>query len=164
MHTMWIVEVKGSAMSHMRGALEKSDEHYTPKWLFDRMGIEFDLDVAAPKGGSHVPARKCYTQEDDGLIQPWFGCVWMNPPFSKPSPWVDKFIANGNGIALCVVSKSKWFQALWNASDAIVPTDRTMKFERPDGNKKTISFQSFLFAMGNQSVQAINKLEGYKVR
>jgi len=158
------MEVKGCAMSHVRGALEKSDEHYTPKWLFDRMGIVFDLDVAAPKFGSHVPAHRYYTQEDDGLVQPWFGMVWMNPPFSKPSPWVDKFIANGNGIALCVVSKSKWFQALWNASNAIVPTARDMKFERPDGNKKTISFQSFLFAMGDQAVEGIKKLEGYKVR
>jgi hypothetical protein len=68
-------------------ALEKSDEHYTPKWLFDRMGIEFDLDVASPIGGSYVPTRKYYTEEDDGLAQDWSGVVWMNPPFSKPQMW-----------------------------------------------------------------------------
>ena len=26
-----------------------SDDCYTPRWVFDAMGLEFDLDVAAPK-------------------------------------------------------------------------------------------------------------------
>ena len=25
-----------------------SDDHYTPKHIFERLGLEFDLDVAAP--------------------------------------------------------------------------------------------------------------------
>jgi hypothetical protein len=157
------MEVKRSAMSHMRGALEKSDEHYTPKWLFDHMGIVFDLDVASPIGGSSVPTHKYYTEDDDGLIQPWSGKVWMNPPFSKPSPWVDKFVENRNGIALLVVSKSKWFKKIWVEADGIMPTPPNFKFDRPDGSNKSISFQTFLFAFGDECVQAIGKLEG-KVR
>ena len=146
-------------MSHKRGSLEKSDEHYTPKWLFDQMGIRFDLDVAAPIGGSHVPADKYYTQEDDGLVQPWIGNVWMNPPFSKPSPWVEKFITNGNGVALLVVSRSMWFRNIWESADAIVPTPANFKFERPDGSGKAISFQTFLFAFGQKNVEGLNRLE-----
>ena len=35
-----------------------SDDCYTPRWVFDAMGLEFDLDVAAPVGGPwHVPCR-----------------------------------------------------------------------------------------------------------
>jgi hypothetical protein len=147
-------------MSHVRGALEKSDEHYTPKWLFDRMGIVFDLDVAAPIHGADVPAHKYYTEADDGLAQDWSGRVWMNPPFSKPSPWVDKFIANNNGIALLVVSKSKWFKQLWRVADGVMPTPPDMKFWRPDGSNKTISFQTFLFALGSDNVEALHRLEG----
>ena len=157
---MWIVEIKGCPMSHVRAALEKSDEHYTPKWLFDHMGIVFDLDVAAPIGGSNVPAHKYYTQEDDGLTQPWFGNVWMNPPFSKPSPWVDKFIDNNQGIALLVVSRSNWFKQIWRKADAIIPTPPEFKFERPDGSNKAISFQTFLFGFGEKAIIGLGRLEG----
>jgi phage N-6-adenine-methyltransferase len=139
--------------------LEKSDEHYTPKWLFDRMNISFDLDVAAPIGGSYVPANRYYTEQDDGLAQQWSGKVWMNPPFSKPSPWVEKFIAHSNGIALLVVSRSMWFRDLWSVANAIAPTPHNFKFERPDGIKKKVSFQTFLFAMGDECVNSLHNLE-----
>ncbi len=145
--------------------LERSDEHYTPRVLFETLGLEFGTDVCAPKGGIEwIPAKISYHLDQDGLKQPWNGLVWMNPPFSKPAPWVERFIAHNNGVALCVVSKSKWFNALWNAADAIVPFPRNWKFERPDGNKKTISFQSFLFALGDEATEALNKMPDYRVR
>jgi phage N-6-adenine-methyltransferase len=141
-----------------------TDEHYTPKWLFDSMDIRFDLDVASPIGGSHVPADRYYTQEDNGLVQPWSGRVWVNPPYSLTTPWVHKFIENDHGIALLVVSKSKWFQSLWDSADGIVPTPAGLKFERPDGSLSSISFQTFLFAMGDDCVEAINRVADRRVR
>jgi hypothetical protein len=153
-------------MAHNRNNdMVKSDEHYTPAWLFEALGLEFDIDVCAPEGGvSWIPAKKHFTQETDCLKQEWHGRIWMNPPFSKPSPFVEKFIQHGNGIALMVVSRSLWFHAIWNAADAIVPTSRTFKFERPDGSKKSISFQSFLFAIGEDNAKALHNLKDYKVR
>jgi len=145
--------------------LEHSDEHYTPKILFDTLNITFGTDVCAPVGGvPWIPAINYYDKERDGLSNAWFGTVWMNPPFSKPSPWVDKFIEHNDGIALCVVSKSIWFNRLWNASDAIVPFPRNWKFERPDGSSKTISFQSFLFALCDRAAKALENVPDYKVR
>jgi hypothetical protein len=36
-----------------------SDDCYTPRWVFDAMGLRFDLDVAAPVGGPwHVPCER----------------------------------------------------------------------------------------------------------
>ena len=45
-----------------------SDDYYTPAWVFDRMGLRFDLDVAAPPGGvSWLPADRVLTvAEADG--------------------------------------------------------------------------------------------------
>jgi len=141
------------------------DEHYTPKWLFDRMGIEFDLDVSAPIGGAmNVPASRYYTQEDDGLSQPWSGRVWMNPPYSLTTPWVHKFIENNHGVALLVVSKSKWFQTLWDVSTAIIPTPEKLKFDTPDNKLKSISFQTFLFALGDDCAEAIKRTSDRRCR
>jgi hypothetical protein len=153
-------------LAHTRNhKLEKSDDHYTPKWLFDGLGLEFDIDVCAPTGGVEwIPAKRSFDLEANGLAQLWSGKVWMNPPFSKPSPWVEKFIANANGIALMVVSRSQWFQDIWQASDAVMPTPRTMKFERPDGHSKQISFQTFLFAIGEDNVKALERLNTNRVR
>jgi hypothetical protein len=37
--------------------LAGSDDYYTPRWVFDALGLRFDLDVAAPPGGGS--ARAC---------------------------------------------------------------------------------------------------------
>ena len=143
-----------------------TNDYFTPKWLFDSMGLHFDIDVAAPvQGIPWIPANRWFSQADDGLAQDWGGAfVWMNPPFSKTTPWVNKFIANNNGIALLVVSRSKWFAELWNKADAIVATPADLKFERPDGTQKAISFQTFLFAMGEPASTALHGMKLARVR
>lgn len=141
-----------------------NDEQFTPKWLFDRMGIEFDLDVSAPIGGApNVPARKWYTIEDNGLIQDWFGLVWMNPPYSKPSPWVDKFIAHNNGIALLPMSKSKWTKKIWEAADGIKYVG-VMKFEQINGEYTQIYMPVLLYAMGENARNILLKTNLGRVR
>ena len=80
----------------------KSDEHYTPKSLFEALGVTFDLDVASPHESTNSGAKtwfcKCCS---DGLIDAWFGNVWMNPPYSSPTAWVDRFIEHGGGLLCC---------------------------------------------------------------
>ena len=143
-----------------------TNDHYTPKWIFDLLGVEFDIDVAAPvQGIPWIPAKRWFSQADDGLAQDWAGkLVWMNPPFSNATPWVNKFIDNGNGVALLVVSRSKWFASLWDKTDAIVSTPYDLKFNRPDGSLKAISFQTFLFALGKPATEALHRVNLSKVR
>lgn len=144
--------------------LSAKDEHYTPAFIFEKLAIEFDLDACAPEGGvAWIPAKNYYTERDDALVKPWSGRVWLNPPYSRPTPFVKKFIEHGNGIALLVVSRSMWFRDIWAVADAIVPTPYNMKFERPDGHTKQISFQTFLFAIGQDNARALSKL-GDRVR
>jgi hypothetical protein len=143
-----------------------TNDYYTPKWLFDAMGLEFDIDVAAPVHGiPWIPAKRWFSQADDGLAQDWGGAlVWMNPPFSNARPWVDKFIENANGLALVVASKSKWFGQLWDVCDAVMPMPPLVAFVRPDGSNKEISFQTFLFAIGAPSIEAMNRINLARVR
>jgi hypothetical protein len=136
-----------------------SDDFWTPKWIFDAMGVEFDLDVACPPGGpKHTPTKNYYTQQDDGLSSPWYGRVFMNPPFSKATPWMVKFLDHGNGIGIGVASKSRWFGRLWNEIDGLVFLPSDLKYDAPNGGEHGIFMPSMIFACGKDNVEAIAKL------
>ena len=98
--------------------------------------LEFDLDPAScPRELSAVPARRIYTIEDDGLSLPWEGRVWMNPPYSKPTPWVDRFIEHGHGIALLpVANNARWMARLWSDAAGVALWSDAL-FNRADGTK-----------------------------
>ena len=76
-----------------------SVDWYTPPWIFERMGIEFDLDPCQPINSIEwIPAKNRYTIEDDGLECEWFGRVWLNPPYGKQTPdWLSKMDVHRNG-------------------------------------------------------------------
>ena len=63
---------------------------------------QFTLDVAA--NADNAKAKRFFTKEIDGLVQPWRGeRVWCNPPFSNLGGWVRKALAevNGGGVSSC---------------------------------------------------------------
>ena len=131
-----------------------SDDYWTPTYLFDLLGVRFDLDVACPPGGAPwVPADAYYDQEADGLRSPWWGRVWMNPPFSSPAPWADKFMSHANGIALLPVSKSKWCARMWERADGIVLMDPRLKFQQG-----AIFIPTLMAAFGRDNVEAIARV------
>lgn len=99
-----------------------SDDCYTPRWVFDAMGLEFDLDVAAPPGGPwHVPCRRYYTAEDDGLAQPWEGLVWCNPPYSSFARWAGRWLTHDRGVLMGIVMPQvRWTKPVFAGCDAVV--------------------------------------------
>ena len=118
------------------------EEWLTPWEIFRPVGLTFDLDPAHPgRDNPHccVPARRIYTKADDGLRQPWSGLVFVNPPFGGRRgqvPWLRKFFAHGNGIALVAARTSAdWFHQVVvpNAELLLFPAGKT-KFIRPDGS------------------------------
>ncbi len=120
-------------------AYGKSDEWYTPRYVFEAIGIRFDLDVAAPVlGPRHVTTQFWYHMLRNGLRQPWHGTVWMNFPFGhqrNKQAWLKKFFDHGNGIALVPDRTSApWFQEYAPQADVICWVSPKIKFERPDGS------------------------------
>lgn len=66
------------------GGKSATVEWYTPPYIIEALGNDFDLDPCAPKKDWYT-AKKCFTKEDDGLVQDWKGFVFLNPPYSNPT-------------------------------------------------------------------------------
>jgi hypothetical protein len=100
-----------------------SIEWYTPPHIFQSLGLTFDIDVCAPIGGiPWIPAHLSFSKEDDGLMQPWVGLVWCNPPYGKETPlWLKRMHKHRNGVALVFArTDCKWFHDYCAEADAIL--------------------------------------------
>lgn len=137
-------------------------EWYTPPYIFERLGLKFDLDPASP-GGAVVPwntAHTHYTKADDGLVQPWFGKVFMNCPYGRETPkWVDRFVRHGDGVALLFArTDTRWFQALTRPEVTICFMTKRVQFIQQDGIVgKQPGCGSMLVAMGPDCTEAVRK-------
>jgi len=101
-----------------------SDEWETPPAFVAQLEAEFgafDLDPCARAETAKAPYY--YTQEDDGLEQPWGGKsgrmrVFVNPPYSAPGPWVKKAISEATAqraevyLLLPAATDVGWFHDL----------------------------------------------------
>lgn len=112
-------------------------EWYTPKYLFDRLGVWFDLDPCSPGTAivPWVPAKKHYIRKDDGLAQPWAGRIWLNPPYGQETAkWLNKLAEHGNGIALVFArTDTQWFHKFATKAALICFLEGRVKFVKSDG-------------------------------
>tara|TARA_R110002153_G_scaffold238623_1_gene392989 strand:- start:142 stop:657 length:516 start_codon:yes stop_codon:yes gene_type:complete len=152
-----------TAFADVKGAATKiqSVDWWTPPVVFEKLGIEFDIDVASPIGGvDWIPAKKYFTEQDNGLTQDWEGTVWMNPPYGRfTGSWLDKFIEHKNGIAL-VFSRTDtlWFHNYALKADGLLFTKGRLAFINPKRNDTTTSASGSLFiACGEKSVNALEQ-------
>jgi phage N-6-adenine-methyltransferase len=73
-----------------RGPDDEIDDRGTTWEFFEPLHAahRFTLDVAAAPHNAKVD--NYYTRFADGLLQPWPGRVWCNPPYSDIGAWVAK--------------------------------------------------------------------------
>jgi len=145
--------------------LGATDEWYTPPHVFEAMGTQFDLDVASP--GMNVtpwiPSWGFIT--DRSLERAWNGFVWMNPPFGGRGalePWLEKFFAHSNGIALVPDRTSApWWQKHAPRADLALFVARKIKFIGADGQPGNSPAQgTTLLAAGKRGVRALLDASG----
>ena len=72
------------------GADDEIDDRGTPQEFWDKLNerFHFTLDVAAAP--HNAKTERYYTRLADGLLQPWHGSVWCNPPYSGLDAWLEK--------------------------------------------------------------------------
>lgn len=121
------------------GASVENDEWYTPSWLFEALGVEFDLDPCSPGSPpSTVPARQLFTKAENGLARDWHGSVWLNPPFSSKRAWYERMMLHGDGIALMPAkTETHDLQTFMGGADLLIFVKGRIYFERgcrPGGN------------------------------
>jgi hypothetical protein len=139
----------------------KSDDWWTPAYVFDAMGVIFDLDVAAPLAAkTHVPCHDWFF--DRGLERHWDSgvLIYMNPPFGGRNgvkPWLDKFFAHGNGVALVPDRTSApWFQEAARKASLVLFVSPKIRFERPDGSVgKSPGCGTALMSAGSRGDEAL---------
>ena len=112
-----------------------SSEWYTPPKYIEaaRQAMDgIDLDPASCAAANQiVKATRYYTREQNGLEQPWFGRVWLNPPYGRTVKmqatrkstirlFVEKLLASyaagdvSQAIILATTEvNAAWFYPLW---------------------------------------------------
>lgn len=132
---------------------------HTPLWIFEGLPLTFDLDPASLSSGPVTPARHHFTLEDDGLSRPWFGMVWLNPPYNRweIGKWIEKLAAHGKGVALVYArTDTKWFQD--NPPDALLLLRGRVRFVERAKGSRTVSgaSPSMLMAYGEEAAAALS--------
>jgi len=126
----------------------ESVEWYTPVRYIDAVrsvlgGIDLD-PASCAQANTVVAAGRYYTKEDDGLVLPWEGKVFCNPPYGKvggksnQERWSQRLIheyeAGRVSEAILLVNantETLWFQPLWSYSLCFVRG--RIDFWRPGG-------------------------------
>lgn len=148
-----------------------TDEWYTPPEVFAALGVRFALDVATPgpfvraklDPVTWIPAEEWISEQS--LERDWgSGMVWMNPPFGARNglvPWLLKFTAHNNGIALVPDRTSApWFQDFAPKMGALLFTRGKIKFIDVHGRRGESPAQgTCLMALGPSAVDALLRAE-----
>ena len=125
-----------------------NNEWYTPPEIIEAARTvlgDIDLDPASCDMAQRtVQATTYYSKEDDGLAQQWAGRVWLNPPYSKPLPFIDKLIGSKDVTAAVVLKRCaaspEWAQKLLGWADRICLAKKRVWFidetgvQRKDSN------------------------------
>jgi hypothetical protein len=78
----------------------------------------------------------------------------MNPPYSKPAPWIEKWLENGNGMALVPASNGAWMQSMWENAHGITIMPSNLKFHRKE-KMAGIPIRTILCAIGEDNLAAL---------
>ncbi|MCY1055405.1 DNA N-6-adenine-methyltransferase [Nannocystis sp. SCPEA4] len=125
----------------MASTSSDSDRYFTPAELLDLVAATWpngiDLDPCWDPE-SLVQAKQVYDVRagQDGLILPWAGKIFVNPPYSSTSSWIIKAAqhaaAGGEVLALvqASVGSSYWARYVWPWASVCCLSPRP-KFGRP---------------------------------
>lgn len=136
-----------------------TDSLITPKWLIDRLG-PFDLDPCACDPQPWACASEQWTE--NGLMRPWFGMVWLNPPYGRQlGAWLNRLALHGNGMALIFARTDTraFHNHVWPFASLVLFLRGRLTFCRPNGDLAPEGHNSggpsVLIAYGEEAVKRL---------
>lgn len=158
-----------------------NDEYMTPSWIIDAardvVGERIKFDPACSHYAATFQLPGFYRTKEavpDGLGTDWhkFNSIWLNPPYSKPKPWIEKFIDwiayndlvqfVRDGFALINSNtETSYYQDLLKNCDAMCFFNRRISF-LIDGYKRANNRNcQTLFYAGNNAEKFIEKFSNH---
>ena len=136
-----------SAPSYPKAEYTGENEWFTPaNWVeMARRALgEIDLDPASHAlAQKTIRAKTFFTAADNGLERPWFGKVWLNPPYSRAllAPFVAKTVEEWSSgrIDQAILlthnyTDTEWFHAAASTAAAICFPRGRVRFLSPAGD------------------------------
>jgi hypothetical protein len=132
--------LRGLGMGGHHSPAAETEVWLTPPHIINALG-SFDLDPCAcmeprpwPTAASH------YTKAENGLLLPWLGRVWCNPPYGGPAvirPWLQRMAAHGRGTLLIFArtETDAFHEFVWGKADALLFLRGRLHFHYPDGTR-----------------------------
>ncbi len=143
---------------HFERVERGKDEWLTPPEIVRALGA-FDLDPCSPRNRPWPTAQNHISLPDNGLLVPWVGRVWCNPPYGdQTGRWLAKCKGHGNAVALTFArTETRMFhEHVWNAADAVFFFRGRLTFFHVNGQPGEASpAPSCLIAFGRNNVEAI---------
>lgn len=160
----------GLSIKNPFGDRDASVEWYTPAENIEiarQVLGQIDLDPASnPLAQTWIQADTFYTQNDDGLKQPWFGLVWCNPPYGSPEVrlMARKFLERGiaeyeagtiqGAVFLLNRSGAKWYRLCLKQVTAVCQVYNRICFIDQDGKQqKSPRYYNDFVYLGTESAR-----------
>lgn len=165
-----MVAPRFAGMGGHQRARSSTEVWLTPPAVLAAIGgaDSFDLDpCAAPEPRPWPTARHHYTEADNGLLLPWFGRVFCNPPYShgKIGRWLGRMAGHNRGVALIFArtETDAFVRFVWERAAAVLFIRGRLEFHRqdgsvglrPDGTSASAGAPSVLIAYGSRDADVL---------
>lgn len=129
-------KANGLGIGGHQNPVSQTDDWITPRWIAEALG-PFNLDPCEcdPQPWKLADVGFSIKRGENGLVLPWSGSVFVNPPYSDPTPWAKKMAEHGDGVFLTFarVETAWWQDWVWPHASAIWFPRGRLTFCFPDG-------------------------------
>lgn len=152
-----------AGMGSHQSAKAESVVWLTPPAIIEALGgaDSFDLDPCSLPDRPWPTARAHYTEEDNGLMKPWHGRVWLNPPYSTEAiaRFFRRMVAHGQGTALIFArtETESFHEHVWQRAHGVLFLRGRLNFHYADGRRAAANggAPSVLIAYGQEDLDIL---------